>query len=133
VDIARTLASDGGDDAHGDVLFWSSAIQRCFESWRCDLEQTNYGELKERLLTLKATAGSMAEAMEFGFLLDPQRRLLSIGYRAADGTLEPELLTTCSLPRRGLPASSRSQRATSRHAIGSALVDRLRLSVMARR
>jgi len=89
VDIARTLASDGGDDAHGDVLFWSSAIQRCFESWRCDLEQTNYGELKERLLTLKATAGSMAEAMEFGFLLDPQRRLLSIGYRAADGTLDP--------------------------------------------
>ena len=31
----------------------------------------------------------MAEAMEFGFLLDPQRRLLSIGYRAADGTLDP--------------------------------------------
>ncbi len=31
----------------------------------------------------------MAEAMEFDFLLDPQRRLLSIGYRAADGTLDP--------------------------------------------
>ncbi len=27
--------------------------------------------------------------MEFDFLLDPQRRLLSIGYRAADGTLDP--------------------------------------------
>jgi cyclic beta-1,2-glucan synthetase len=27
--------------------------------------------------------------MEFGFLLDPDRRLLSIGYRAADGTLDP--------------------------------------------
>ena len=31
----------------------------------------------------------MAEAMEFGFLFDPERRLLSIGYRAADGTLDP--------------------------------------------
>ena len=27
--------------------------------------------------------------MDFDFLLDPQRRLLSIGYRAADGTLDP--------------------------------------------
>ena len=26
--------------------------------------------------------------MEFGFLLDPQRKLLSIGYRATDGTLD---------------------------------------------
>ena len=31
----------------------------------------------------------MADAMEFGFLLDPERRLLSIGYRVADGTLDP--------------------------------------------
>ena len=28
-------------------------------------------------------------AMQFGFLLDPERRLLSIGYRATDGTLDP--------------------------------------------
>ncbi len=89
VDIARTLASDGGDEAHGDLLFWSNAIHRCFESWRRDLEQANGTALRERLLTVAATAGSMAEAMEFGFLLDPQRRLLSIGYRAADGTLDP--------------------------------------------
>ena len=27
--------------------------------------------------------------MEFGFLLDPERKLLSIGYRVADGTLDP--------------------------------------------
>jgi enoyl-CoA hydratase len=30
-----------------------------------------------------------AHAMEFGFLLDSQRKLLSIGYRATDGTLDP--------------------------------------------
>ena len=89
VDIARTLASDGGDEAHGDILFWSNALHRCVESWRVDLKQADDTTLKERLLTLETTAGSMAEAMEFGFLLDPQRRLLSIGYRAADGTLDP--------------------------------------------
>jgi len=88
-DIARTLASDGGDEAHGDILFWSNAIHHCFESWRGDLGQANDPKLKQRLLTLETTAGSMAEAMEFSFLLDPQRRLLSIGYRAADGTLDP--------------------------------------------
>ncbi len=31
----------------------------------------------------------MALAMEFGFLLDRERKLLSIGYRVAEGTLDP--------------------------------------------
>ena len=31
----------------------------------------------------------MAEAMEFGFLLDPDRKLLSIGYLVAEGKLDP--------------------------------------------
>src|SRR3989449_3006756 len=35
------------------------------------------------------TARAMAEAMQFGFLLDAERRLLSVGYRTADGALDP--------------------------------------------
>ena len=31
----------------------------------------------------------MALAMDFGFLLDHDRKLLSIGYRVADGALDP--------------------------------------------
>src|SRR5213076_2402356 len=31
----------------------------------------------------------MAEAMQFGFLLDAERRLLSVGYRIAEGALDP--------------------------------------------
>src|SRR5579864_3965683 len=31
----------------------------------------------------------MAEAMQFAFLLDPERRLLSVGYRATEGALDP--------------------------------------------
>ena len=58
-------------------------------------------------------------AMEFGFLLDPERQLLSIGYRVADGQRSTRAATTCSPPRRGWRASSRSPRATCRRATGS--------------
>ncbi len=34
----------------------------------------------------------MAMAMDFAFLLDPERKLLSIGYSPADNSLDPELL-----------------------------------------
>ena len=91
VDIARPLASDAGDEACGDLLFWSEATQRSIESWRRDVTQDPDAAraLARRLAALATTARALADAMEFGFLLDPQRRLLSIGYRAADGTLDP--------------------------------------------
>ena len=41
-----------------------------------------------RLTTLADLAKSMALSMEFGFLFDPDRQLLSIGYRGADGSLD---------------------------------------------
>ena len=44
--------------------------------------------LAHRLASLADLAKSMAMAMEFGFLFDPDRQLLSIGYRAADGSLD---------------------------------------------
>ena len=52
VDIARTLASESGDDAYGDLLFWSDAIHRSIESWRRDVTQTPDAAraLKERLV-----------------------------------------------------------------------------------
>ena len=91
VDIARTLASEGGDDAYVDLLFWSDATHRSIESWHREVMQTHDTArvLKEQLVGVEAIARAMAEAMKFDFLLDPQRRLLSIGYRAADGTLDP--------------------------------------------
>ena len=45
--------------------------------------------LERRLISLKARADKMFKAMEFGFLFDATRQLLSIGYRVADGTLDP--------------------------------------------
>ncbi len=90
-DIARTLASERGDDAGAEMLFWAEATLASIESHRRDVAPAGDGArvLERRLAALEAAARTMAGAMDFGFLLDPDRRLLAIGYRVADGTLDP--------------------------------------------
>ena len=89
-DGARALASEHEDAAYSDLLFWAEATQRSINSWQRDVAQTDEGErnLHRRLLALEAETRAMALAMEFGFLLDSERKLLAIGYRASDGTLD---------------------------------------------
>jgi len=43
----------------------------------------------DRLATLEEIAAEMFAGMEFGFLFDPVRQLLAIGYRVAEGSLDP--------------------------------------------
>ena len=88
-DIVRTLAGEWGDGAGGELLFWSEATQRSIDSWCQDVMQTEGAlhSLRKRLGAIEVTARGMAEEMQFGFLLDQQRRLLSIGC-TADGTLD---------------------------------------------
>jgi len=83
VDIAQALASELGEAAGAEVLFWAQATQRSIASARRDtaLSDQERQSLSARLAALESTAHAMAEAMQFGFLLDPERRLLSIGYR----------------------------------------------------
>jgi cyclic beta-1,2-glucan synthetase len=45
--------------------------------------------LTNRIESLDELAGKMFDEMEFGFLLDPARQLLSIGYQSAEGALDP--------------------------------------------
>ena len=45
--------------------------------------------LERRVTEISALAGRMFDAMKFDFLFDPTRQLLSIGYRVADGSLDP--------------------------------------------
>ena len=45
--------------------------------------------LRRRLATLETRAREMAQAMKFDFLLDPDRKLLSIGFQVAEGLLDP--------------------------------------------
>ncbi len=89
-DGAFALASEQADEAHSDMLFWAEAAQRAIESWRVDLAQTEASNhaLDQRLLALEATTRAMALAMDFDFLLDPERKLLAIGYRADEGVLD---------------------------------------------
>ena len=88
VDITQTLASS--DEAGIEMLFWARATQRSIDSHLRDVAQTaEHAQLLNlRLLALETAARSMAEAMEFGFLLDPHRKLLSIGYLVAEGRLD---------------------------------------------
>ncbi len=45
-------------------------------------------DLAARLLAIEASARALFGDMKFGFLFNPERELLSIGYRVADGSLE---------------------------------------------
>ena len=85
VDIARALAGEREDEAGAEMLFWAEATQRSIESHRRDLAPPE----NDRLETLEEKARALAGEMDFGFLLDRERRLLSIGYRVADGQLDP--------------------------------------------
>ena len=99
-DIARALVdevrTDQGDSG-ADVRFWVDALEQAIHSHSKDHDgheqHTNATDepatLRERLTALTSTALTMANAMEFGFLLDPVRNLLSIGYAVADGRLDP--------------------------------------------
>ncbi len=90
VDVAGALAVERGDEPSADMLLWARAVPSSIESHLNDLAQADEGAgaERERLATLESTARSMALAMEFGFLLDPDRQLLSIGYLVNEGALD---------------------------------------------
>jgi cyclic beta-1,2-glucan synthetase len=91
VDLARTLASERADPASEDLLFWVEAAQRSIESHRRDAAQEveSAAPMERRLQGIETTARTLANAMEFDFLFNRERRLLSIGYRVAEDTLDP--------------------------------------------
>ncbi len=90
VDIAQTLAGMGGDESCAEMLFWAQAAQRSIDSHRLDAAQTAEisQALNRRLAALESDARAMAGAMEFGFLLNPDRKLLSIGYLVPENRLD---------------------------------------------
>jgi cyclic beta-1,2-glucan synthetase len=90
-DIASAFAGERGDHTGADMLFWMEAVCRSIESHRRDVDQSPGAAtaLAARLAALAATARKLAIDMEYGFLLDPDRKLLSIGYRVPESTLDP--------------------------------------------
>jgi cyclic beta-1,2-glucan synthetase len=89
VDLVRTLAAESHVERNSDLVYWVEAARRTIDSWRSDLlARDPAGFIVEHLEGLATTALDLAHEMEFGFLLDGQRKLLSIGYRATDGSLD---------------------------------------------
>nr|WP_209442414.1 glucoamylase family protein [Neoroseomonas oryzicola] len=90
-DIAAALAAERGDAAGTDMLSWVAAVQRSIESHRRDLVTPAGPDaaLQARISALEDSARAMALGMEFDFLLDHDRKLLSIGYLVPEGRLDP--------------------------------------------
>jgi cyclic beta-1,2-glucan synthetase len=90
VDITNALAIERGDDSGTDMVFWARAVLASILSQHRDLSMpaSDATALEARLATLEATARAMALATEFGFLLDPDRHLLSIGYLVPEAMLD---------------------------------------------
>ena len=92
-------ANPGGGDS--EVVVWADALRACVCSHRRDFDglmpQVDLGDgnsaaavrsAMQRLEALADLATSMSAGMEFGFLFDSGRQLLSIGYRESDGSLD---------------------------------------------
>ncbi|MGZ6016226.1 MAG: glucoamylase family protein, partial [Phenylobacterium sp.] len=89
IDAVRQIALEETDEAGGDLQSWADAVRTCIDSHRRDLGPASGDPLAAKLRALEDAARSMALSMEFGFLLDPDRLLLSIGYQAAEDALDP--------------------------------------------
>ncbi len=87
----QALARKAGDEGSAETSVWVDATQRTIESHQRDLvpaPTAGADSLSQRLDALAATSRRMAAAMGFGFLFDHERKLLSIGYRVLEGSLD---------------------------------------------
>jgi len=75
--------------ACGELAFWTGAIARTWASHGRDGDSASHAACTARLRSLATRARAMAMAMEFGFLRNEERKLLSIGFRVGDGMLDP--------------------------------------------
>lgn len=86
---AGTAQDDPGVD---EMLFWTREIARATAAHAEDAlaptSPTSPAMLAGRLQALAGMARDMALAMDFAFLMDPERKLLSIGYALAEQRLD---------------------------------------------
>ncbi len=88
---AHAIPPAPGDDGIPDHVFWTEALRRAAAEHENDRSRGVDSPLglAARLTALADSAREMAMAMDFTFLLDPERKLLSIGYSLADNLLDP--------------------------------------------
>jgi len=87
--MAREAVEQQTQGAEGEVAIWAQALQDCVLSHKRDLELfAAQGDLDRRLHAVADLASSMQSRMNFAFLYDRERELLSIGYRVAENALD---------------------------------------------
>ena len=90
-DLLR-LADDAAAAAEGeDARRWIIAFRNATAEHVADrrLTAADRVQLRSRLAVLAASAREMAMEMDFAFLLDPERKLLSIGYSVDENRRDP--------------------------------------------
>jgi cyclic beta-1,2-glucan synthetase len=80
---ATALADQNDAPGAAQLLLWANTLRETVESHFKDAS-AQHEYFKRRLDLLVKDLHDLALGMEFGFLLDPQRMLLSIGYRVAE-------------------------------------------------
>ncbi len=93
-DLARALIDERGDAADAPLLRWAKILRANIATHIRDQGVDAVGgaartELEARLAALAERARAMALAMDFTFLVEPTRELLSIGYRVAERRQDP--------------------------------------------
>ncbi len=85
-DIVQALADERPDGGNAALLLWSKMLCANVQSHLRDAQSADdeRAALTRRLAALATRARSFALAMEFGFLIEPERQLLTIGYRVAE-------------------------------------------------
>lgn len=86
VDAAHALAIDKGDQSSADLVYWVEAARKSINSHQRDTVKSTDTNFIARLRTLATDARAFALSMDFDFLLDDSRLLLSIGFHVAEGT-----------------------------------------------
>jgi cyclic beta-1,2-glucan synthetase len=89
---SNSLGPMSGDDGIADAALAIAGLLRCVDEHSRDRlpePVAARGALNARLQALAETARGMAMAMDFAFLVDPERKLLSIGYSLTGSSLDP--------------------------------------------
>jgi cyclic beta-1,2-glucan synthetase len=86
--LAAKLAPEPREPAAEDLVSWLEAAHRALREHLRDETSDDGPALAERLLAIADDAREMALAMDFAFLLDPERKLLAIGYSLVESRLD---------------------------------------------
>ena len=78
------------EGSESDTRWWAGWLAMTAEAFAADLGRTPEARIEEetRLAVLSRSAHEYADAMDFGLVYDHRRKLFSIGYTEATGTLD---------------------------------------------